>query len=295
MILNRFSAVAIFAMLIAISVALAFGYENIRLQLSIIRTEISKPPPPSVSYAGVQASLDRLSNEIRLSSPADLGHAHVSVRQFVIHSQLAQVKNPVVFVGDSITESAFLPAAICGHPVVNAGVGGATAGYYSEFAAQAMSELRAALVVISLGTNDAQIGANKAETFSESYKHLVEYLTPRAAAFVFVGIPPLEMTHDLARAYFDKVALEEDDAIIKAIAKTKSVQFADVRSAMIGEKLTVDGVHLNPNGYRGWMTAVSEAASKTLNCPSVSNQNVAPLACKDDLPGRCETAVLKVY
>jgi hypothetical protein len=72
MTLNRFSAAAIFAMLIAISVALAVGYENIRQQLS------------SVSYTAVQASLDRLSNEIRLSLPADLGHAHVSVRQFVI-------------------------------------------------------------------------------------------------------------------------------------------------------------------------------------------------------------------
>jgi lysophospholipase L1-like esterase len=134
-----------------------------------------------------------------------------------------------------------------------------------------MSELRAALIVIALGTNDAQIGANKAQTFSDSYKRLVEYLTPRTAAFVFVGIPPLEMTQDLARAYFDKIASEENDATVKAIAKAEAVQFADVRLAMIGEKLTVDGLHLNPNGYRGWMTAVSEAVSKTLNCPSVSN------------------------
>jgi hypothetical protein len=99
--------------ILALSVVLAFGFENIWQQLSIIKT----------GHA-VQASLDRLSNEIRLSLSADLGHAHVSVRQFVIHSQIAQVKDPVVFVGDSITESAFLPAAICGHPVVNAAVGG---------------------------------------------------------------------------------------------------------------------------------------------------------------------------
>jgi len=268
---NRLSAAAIIVMLISMSVALALGYENIRLQLSIIKTEISKPPPPSVSYAGVQASLDRLSNEIRLSSPADLGHAHVSVRQFVIRSQLSQVKDPIVFVGDSITESAFLPATICGHPVVSAGLGGATAGCYPEFAARAMPDLRASLVVISIGTNDAQIGASKRESFTKSYNLLIDFLKPHATTLVLVGIPPLEMTQDLARQYFDKAASEENDAIIKAIAKAKSVQFADVRSMMAGEKLTVDGVHLNPDGYRGWMTAVSGAVSKTLNCQSASN------------------------
>jgi lysophospholipase L1-like esterase len=134
-----------------------------------------------------------------------------------------------------------------------------------------MSELRAALVVISLGTNDAQIGANKAESFSESYKRLVEYLSPRTASFVFVGIPPLEMTHDLARGYFDKLASEEDDAIIKAIAKTKSVQFADLRSAMHGDNLTIDGVHLAPNGYEQWMATVSASVTKALSCQAASN------------------------
>jgi lysophospholipase L1-like esterase len=88
---------------------------------------------------------------------------------------------------------------------------------------------------------------------------------------VFVGIPPLEMTEDFANDYFDKGMSEENDATVKTVAKAEAVQFADVRSTMAGEKLTVDGVHLNPDGYRGWMTAVSAAVSKTLNCQSVSN------------------------
>jgi len=123
---------------------------------------------------------------------------------------LAQAKDPIVFVGDSITESAFLPASFCGHPVVNAGLGGATARTYLQFASSVLSTLKAALIVVAIGTNDAQNAA-------------------------------------------------------------RSIPFADVRLTMTGEKLTVDGVHLTPDGYRGWMTAVSAAVSKTLNCQAASN------------------------
>jgi lysophospholipase L1-like esterase len=219
----------------------------------------------------LRTDIDRLVDEIRFSSPADLGHKHEDVRDFIIQSELAQVKDPVVFIGDSITEAAFLPATICGHPVVNAGLGGATAGSYLRFASSGLSTLKAAMIVVAIGANDAQIAARKARPFTESYNMLIDFLKPRAAALVLVGIPPLEMTGALAIRYFDKAASEENNRTIRAIAARNSIPFADVRSMMIAEKLTVDGVHLNPDGYRGWMTAVSAAVSKTLNCQSASN------------------------
>jgi hypothetical protein len=46
--------------------------------------------------------------------------------QAIRHQKLAQAgDNAIVFIGDSITESALLPETICGHQVVNAGLGGA--------------------------------------------------------------------------------------------------------------------------------------------------------------------------
>jgi len=47
------------------------------------------------------------------------------VRQFVIRAHLSHAVSPVVVFGDSISEAAVLPSAICGHAVVNAGIGGA--------------------------------------------------------------------------------------------------------------------------------------------------------------------------
>jgi hypothetical protein len=57
-------------------------------------------------------------------------HDHQDVRQFVIKAALADASQPIVMIGDSITEMAPLPAEIAGHPVVDAGIGGiSTSGY----------------------------------------------------------------------------------------------------------------------------------------------------------------------
>jgi lysophospholipase L1-like esterase len=102
----------------------------------------------------------------------------------------------------------------------------------------------------------------KNRPFAGSYKDLIDFLKPRAEALVLVGVPPLEMNGPLAVGYFAKTISKENDAIIKTIAKAASIQFADVRSTMTGEHLTIDGVHLRPDGYRGWITAISAAVSK---------------------------------
>ena len=60
----------------------------------------------------------------------DLESRRLDVRAFMIRSQLARARNPVVIIGDSITEAALLPSSICGHDVVNAGVGCMTVGSY---------------------------------------------------------------------------------------------------------------------------------------------------------------------
>ena len=173
----------------------------------------------TLDIVALRTSIDDLANEIRFSPPADLGHKHAAVRDFVIQSQLRRAEDPIVFIGDSITESAFLPATICGHPVVNAGLGGANSRTYLQFAKTALSTLSARLIVVALGTNDSQIAALKARRpFSESYDKLIGFLKPHTTALVLVGIPPLEMTQPLAREYFDKAASDENERAIKTIA-----------------------------------------------------------------------------
>src|ERR1700710_3303227 len=83
---------------------------------------------------------------------------HGSTRQFVIRSTLARVDDAVVILGDSIVEMSTLPRSLCGHAIVNAGIGGAsTESNLGSILAESLGKRRAALIVVSLGSNDAAV------------------------------------------------------------------------------------------------------------------------------------------
>jgi lysophospholipase L1-like esterase len=223
--------------------------------------------------AGLSAHIDRLSDEIRFSTPVDLGHKHDDIREFVIRSEIAQMPEAVLFVGDSITEAALLPASICGHPVINAGLGGADTGSYLAFAKLTFPiDLKSPLIIIALGTNNStSIGAKWNSPLAPSYNNLADFLQPHADKLLFAGIPPLEMSGALAKGYFDSDFSKKNDATIRSVALSRSVGFVDLQAAVVGENLTVDGVHLTPAGYREWIPAMVKAAEKTLGCKTLQN------------------------
>ncbi|MDI3560219.1 hypothetical protein [Bradyrhizobium sp. Arg816] len=88
-----------------------------------------------VALAGFGWAYERVNSiSSRLNLLADmvsLQNDRIQVRTFAIKSQIAQATQPIVFVGDSLTEGAWLPSALCGH-LANAGIGGATAVSYAK-------------------------------------------------------------------------------------------------------------------------------------------------------------------
>ncbi|MDE5451340.1 hypothetical protein GWE18_00420 [Bradyrhizobium sp. CSA112] len=195
---------------------------------------------------------------LAVAGPAT-AHDHTEVRIFVIRSQLAQAgANSIVFVGDSIVESALLPAEICGHRVVNAGIGGATTYQYALTARRLA--FRAAAVVIAIGTNDAE-PASLSE-FPDRYNFLDKALRTRSDVVLYAGIPPLESgpaTGSLDRASSDKI-----DDMIRYYAGRK---YIDIRSALVQAKTpTLDGVHLSPVAQAVWFRTVLDKLTSALGC-----------------------------
>jgi lysophospholipase L1-like esterase len=223
--------------------------------------------------AGLATHIDRLSDEIRFSTPVDLGHKHDDVREFMVRSKIAQMPDAILFVGDSITEAALLPASICGHRVINAGLGGADTGSYLAFAKLTFPvDLKSPLIVVALGTNNStSVGAKWDSSLAPSYNNLADFLQLHADKLLFAGIPPLEMSGALAKGYFDSDFSKKNDATIRSVALSRSIGFVDLQAAVVGGNLTVDGVHLTPAGYREWVPAIVNAAEKTLGCKTVQN------------------------
>jgi lysophospholipase L1-like esterase len=220
----------------------------------------------SAAERRVSNAIDRLTNEVILNSPADLGNDHVSVRSFMIRSQLAQTKHPIVLMGDSITEGALVQSSVCGHTIVNAGIGGMTIGSYLPFAKTFLAGENAEMIVVELGANDSIIPAQNPLAVEAAYSQLVDFLAQHTEKLILSGLVPFDMSGGLAKKYFDEPSSELTDIAVRKIARTRKLSFIDLRNDIRGDHLTVDGIHLNADGYDKWHTAVLGQIRSSLSC-----------------------------
>jgi lysophospholipase L1-like esterase len=186
---------------------------------------------------------------------------HGPTRQLIIAWTLARVDDAIVVLGDSIVEASTLPRSMCGHQIVNAGVGGAsTESNLGSLLTQSLGGKRAALVVVALGTNDAVI-SNSVERFSSNYRTLlgtIAALTPRAA---ILAIPQpdagLEQAKKVSAALIDSY-----NAILPELAKEVGALFVSLPA--MPERHTLDGIHLNMAGYEVWDRAILQGIESAI-------------------------------
>lgn len=208
--------------------------------------------------------IEHLVEQVRIKSPADLESRRLEVRGFMIRSQLAQAKSPIVIIGDSITEAALLPSSICGHDIVNAGIGGMTVGSYLPLAKQLLAGRRVQSIVIALGTNDS--GILSTAHIEKDYANLIDELSKHTTSILLAGLPPVEMSGELAGRYFDQASADRNNTAIRSLAAARHLPFIDLHNAMHGDSLTVDGIHLTAAAYRQWREAVRRNIYSALGC-----------------------------
>jgi lysophospholipase L1-like esterase len=161
-------------------------------------------------------------------------HDHRDVRQFMIRAALDGLDQPIVFLGDSITEMARLPESIAGHPVVNAGIGGALISDID--APRLLDGSKPHLIVVALGAND--IGSTSVETAYAALLSQLKQISPRLLA---VAVTPM------TRA-------QEVNAAIKAAAQREKVEF--IEPAYPEGIVMEDGTHLKSAGYKIWLPSI---------------------------------------
>jgi hypothetical protein len=178
---------------------------------------------------------------------------HSRARQFVIQSTLDRFPDPIVVLGDSIVEASTLPRSLCGHAIINAGIGGAsTTSDLGTMLTKSLGGKRVALIVVSLGTNDAALSRSK-QMFRTNYTTLLKQISTLAPRRVVMAIPPVE-GHAAISA-----TITDFNSILTDIAKEAGATFAALPT-MPGPH-TFDGVHLNAAGYETWDTAILQEAA----------------------------------
>ncbi|WP_426433801.1 SGNH/GDSL hydrolase family protein [Bradyrhizobium genosp. P] len=199
---------------------------------------------------------------------------HAQIRQWVIRQHLMRAKDsPVIVLGDSITEAAPLPPSICGHVVINAGVGGASVASTLAAFPSILGEARngeqggtqAALIVTALGTNDAYPTTSES-TFRANYAHLLEIAGQHAQHLAVAGVPSIDPKGALTvDAGLSAHVADGLNNALPAVAASAHASFIDMR----GEEMsTNDGVHLSPAGYERWASVMALGMEKALECAS---------------------------
>jgi hypothetical protein len=222
-------ALVVAAIALASVVTLAFAYENLRRQMAGISSDMARLPSISAS------------------------HEHFEARLAVIRSQLSRVERPIIVMGDSIVESAILPPSLCGHPIINAGVGGATIGFFVRYASIIARDANPSLLILAVGINDAGKGADD-NAFRSAYAATLQSIhSPVAIGTIVAASSPL-IDHD---------KIEVFNHVIAELAVGKTL--IDLHKAVAGD-FTVDGIHLNGDGYKLWMTALMSGAKRAIGC-----------------------------
>ena len=182
--------------------------------------------------------------------------SHRQARQLIVHYTLSRLDQPIIVVGDSLAEASTLPRTYCGHPVVNAGLNGAsTSSDLGSWLIEALDGRRAAAVLVALGTNDALL-KHSTRDFETSYVALLTQLAKTTDHLAVLGIPSIEVrgrvTPELRSETMGRI--DAFNALLPALAGKSSSSF--VALPPMPAPHTIDGVHLDAAGYAVWDDAV---------------------------------------
>jgi lysophospholipase L1-like esterase len=188
---------------------------------------------------------------------------HRATRQQILSLTLSRTDAPIIVLGDSIVEAATLPPSACGHALVNAGLSGAsTASDVGGWLKPALGAKRPFAVIVSLGANDALTTTpGLPEAFAGRYEALLRELSALTSRVYVIEMPSVEarerMTPDLTKAVTATIGSYR--AMLPDLAKRTGATLLPLPA--MSAPFTIDGVHLNAEGYRSWDQAVLQAAA----------------------------------
>lgn len=182
-------------------------------------------------------------------------------RPLLIKAALKQVDDPVVILGDSIVQRATFPRTVCGRPIVNAGIDGSTTSSgLDAMLTKALGGKQAAMVVVSLGLNDAA-GLVNADLYRTNYLALLATLKSTTPQMAIATVTPVEAGKSDSARMNDR-AIDSYNALLPSIAGDAGASLVTIPP--MPAKYTTDGVHLNDAGYAIWTKAVLGGVSDVL-------------------------------
>ncbi len=168
--------------------------------------------------------------------------------------------NPIVFVGDSLTDRYDLAHYYPDLNVINRGIGGDFAsGLWDRKHLFALDKEPTDLFIM-IGTNNLLYNNQLSLYLEDVEKFLlfVKETSPKTRIYI-QSICPMA-----AKTSVSPAAIQEKNQQLQALANKHGIKFIDLYSLFVGQdgyikpELTVDGVHFTPAGYKIWTDTVNK-------------------------------------
>jgi lysophospholipase L1-like esterase len=149
-------------------------------------------------------------------------------------------------------------------PIVNGGLNGAsTASDLGGWLAPALANKRAFAVIVALGVNDALTPTPPTRQIFESrYGSLLRQLSELTTRLFVIGISPVEVRQRLTPDLQKKVmaTIHGFNSALPELARQNNATFLALPE--MSAPFSIDGVHLNAEGYRAWDKVVMQGAAQ---------------------------------
>jgi len=199
-------------------------------------------------------------SQLRPAPRAEMGDHYA--RKIALHArQDATVPAlSAVFIGDSHVEG--LHADAVASPAVNYGIGGdTTAGILARLGIYTNSLPHASAVFICVGVND-MLHRDNQQIAANSWRILTNL--PPGRPVVWAAVPPLCEWNYPHRAVINNARIADlNSRLAQLFAPVRNVAFVHAPPNLLDEEGNLsaqydagDGIHLNADGYRLWITAL---------------------------------------
>jgi lysophospholipase L1-like esterase len=213
-----------------------------------------------MEYTPVYKQFTGMTDEERLADAEARRRIYYRNRLELFIKELPDVKKGgTVFLGDSITQGFPISVAFQGQNVINRGIGGDIIEGVTERLDICIEALKPKQVYLMIGVNNLLWAFRAPEVYDKQFRTLLSdlhYAAPKAKVTVLSALPisgKFAENNHLIPPY---------NALIKGITEEFGLEYIDLHPYFTDEKgelradLTVDGVHLNVNGYLSWLQAI---------------------------------------
>lgn len=180
-----------------------------------------------------------------------------------MYDHLPVVKNAIVFLGNSITDSAEWFEMLGNKKCINRGISAdVTEGVLLRL--EAVTKLRPAKIFLMIGINDLSLNMT-VEEVTANYRKILDRIkseTPRTKVYI-ESLLPVNPATGMALNHTNKTRLIMDlNNQLKRLALEYGHTYIDLFSLMadsnnhLPRSLSIDGLHLTWEGYRIWTEAI---------------------------------------